>query len=270
MNKKVLLAIPLMAVVMVSGCIDFGGSDVQTTTGLGLEIVELSIDRTDVYSGSSARIFMEVENQGQSEVDKAHLYLIGNLGASGWVPDNPATATFDSISPADPLRDVPAERKRTSWKLTAPALSPGQSRTDQFTSRVYYPAKSTAQGTVWIYSEAEAEAARISGEKLSSTSFTYSKAPVSLEISVAPDPPVVEGIGEEFTMYVKIKNIGGGTVFDVTKWSDTAVPTLASTDLNKVSIITDYDDTYVTITGCGIADDPTTDTDETQNCKQFA
>ena len=217
MNKKVLLALPLVAVVMVSGCIDlFGSGDSGTSlSGLGLEIIEFSTDRADVYSESTARIFMEVENRGQSEVSNAHLYLIGNLGTSGWVTADANPAPFASIKPADPLRDIPAEKKRTSWRLTAPTLSPGQSRSDQFTGRVYYPFQTTAQGTVWLYSETEAEAARISGEKLSSTSFTYSQAPVSIEISVAPDPPVVEAAGDTFTMYVKLRNIGGGTVFEL-------------------------------------------------------
>ncbi len=239
MNKSILLVLAIVSVVLVAGCIDMGGGGETTTAGYGLEIIDFSADQAEIFSERSVRIFMEVENQGQAVVDNALLNLIGTIGSTTdfWQNTSALEDSFTDISPADPVREIPAEKKRTDWKLTAPTLNPGQTRTDQFIGRVYYPFRSVATGTIWVYPDVEAEAVRNAGESLDKATFTYTQAPVSIEVSLAPDPPVVETGDTEFTIFVKFTNVGGGTVFQNSTWTNYAkVPTLGSDDLNMIKI----------------------------------
>lgn len=237
--NKLLLILPI-AVLLVAGCINLGGGGTTATSGLGLEISDFSSDLSEVYSNKSARIFMEVENQGQGTVKNMTMSLIGPINSSGddfWRNATRLDVNYTNIKPADPVRDLPAEKKREDWKLTAPILVPGQTREDLFIGRVYYGFESKATGTIWIYPESEADSVRNSGGQLDKASFVYTVAPVSIEVTTAPSPPVVSSGDTSFTMLIKLENVGGGTIFNESKWTTTTlIPTLDSGDLNIVNI----------------------------------
>ncbi|MFQ6020596.1 MAG: hypothetical protein ACE5J4_01085 [Candidatus Aenigmatarchaeota archaeon] len=254
------ILITLVAIVLVLGCI--GGEEAPTPVeGKGLEIIEFAADQSEVYSGRSVRITMEVENQGgyKTENETSLVYLIGsnlNLDDTTGFSWN-ATSEDETLykyfnkdmDPADPARDIPADRKRFSWRLNAPILPQGQSRTDDFIGRIYYEYKTTARGTVWVYSESEYEAARTSGKEIKKSTFTPTQGTISIEVSVSPDPPVLIEGEDTFTMSIKLSNIGGGTIYDRGA-IDYETPYLGLTidDLNWVNV--DVESNDLIVTGC--------------------
>jgi hypothetical protein len=222
LKKLIPLVVLVLAVVAISGCVEDGG----VTTTNGLEITDFSSDQDSVFSGRDVRISMTVENLGDYSVAdaKAMAYLTGsNLDlttasvSTAWDGGTTGTQcmTFGKeLKAADPAKDTEPGFKTVRWSLTAPSLPSGQSRTDQFIGRVYYDYQTVLRGTVWAYPEAEVDAIRSQGETPETSTFTSTEGPLEFEVTIAPDPVVVYNGDRTFTMYIKITNTGGGTVFD--------------------------------------------------------
>lgn len=257
MNKKLFLfVVPL---VLISLCTS---QQPATVTGQGLEITNFTSDQDQVYSGRSVRLSMDVANLGQTTVwDSVSLvYLMGsnlNLddtsGISWYNPDETLYKHFGKdMRPADPSRGVTADEKLFTWRLTAPTLPRGQTLSSEFTGRVYYEYQTVTRGTIWVYSEAEADAAKNKGEALETSSFTSSAGPVSAGITVGPDPPIVSASDNGFTMNINLKNKEGGTVYRINTIDynpGTEDISLGTDDLNYVNV-TIEGAAGLNITGC--------------------
>lgn len=221
MNKKLFLFV--LPLVLISLCVNQPATN--TTGGFGLEATDFSSDQSQVFSGRTARLTMTVDNLGQSTVydQNSTVYLFGSnfalndttgISWTNATPDDSQYRHFGKdMKPADTTRGVPADRKVFTYRLLAPTLPRGQSETDEFTGRIYYDYQTVARGTVWAYSEAESDAVRNSGGALQKSSFTSSKAPISVDISVGPDPPIVTAGDNTFSMSIILNNVGGGTVY---------------------------------------------------------
>ena len=210
MNK---LIFPILAIVFVSACIG-GGDQTTVSSGQGLEITGFTADQTEIQSGRTLRISMDVENLGsatvQNEDSLAFLIIPGDWSFS----DSNEFQNFGKdIDPADSVRGIPAETDQVVWRLLAPTIISGQTRTDEFEGRVYYDYETRVTGNAWLYSETESEAVRSSGGTLSKSSFTSSEGPVKVVVSISPDPVVVSSSDRTFTMTLKITNSGGGIVY---------------------------------------------------------
>jgi hypothetical protein len=138
----------------------------------------------------------------------------------------------------DVVRGVPADTKRFSWSLTAPSLTAGQTRQDTFIGRIYHKYSTSANGNIWVYTETEADAARTAGRALYNPSFTYTKGPVGLSVSVSPEPVVLYGNELTFTLYIKLSNLASGTIYhpDAAGVNYENSVSLTSNDLNFVEV----------------------------------
>jgi len=205
---------PILAVLMVCGCSMAGISGGPVLGGgNGLEIISFTAEPSPVFSGSTVRLIMEVENRGGTNVVdlQSLLYMTGsNFDSWGGTTYN----YFDKEMKAeDVVRGVPADIKRFSWSLSAPTLPAGQTRQDTFIGRIYHEYKSSALGNVWVYTETEAEASRTAGRQLYTPAFTYTKGPVGVQVRVSPDPIILYGSERTFTLYIKLNNLGTGTIY---------------------------------------------------------
>jgi hypothetical protein len=214
-NGKAKIAMLLLAAVLVAGCTGDGGIT-PTGGGYGLEIIELSADPTSAYSTQSAKITTTVENQGDAVIaaSKSALYLFGPL--TEWGSPTAAQPIEKQMRPDDPTRNITADKYTKRWSLTAPTLPRGQTRTDDFIVRAYYDYNTTSRGAVWAYSQSEATAAQEAGKTLQSSMFTNTRGPLSIAISVSPDPPIVTESERTFTITIDITNLGGGTAYKQT------------------------------------------------------
>jgi hypothetical protein len=257
MNKSILLA--TIAVLMVAGCtggqlqIPWITSPTTIVGGNGLVITEFSLDNTEVYSNRSAKVTMTVANKGGSTVlnGKALAVLQGsaikdtladNLYWSGRSTTTIVYLGMDKdMNPYDPIRDIPADEKTLNWYLTSPTgISVGTTRNDYFIGRLYYDYVTTVTGNIWVYSEAESDAAKASNRQLNQNSFTSSTGPVAVYVTVKPTNVVVSDTDRTFTMQVKVVNTGGGTLYKqgAVGYSPSS-PDLSidsNTELNRVTV----------------------------------
>ncbi|MFH1473284.1 MAG: hypothetical protein ABIE55_00140 [Candidatus Aenigmatarchaeota archaeon] len=219
MKAKILMLV--LATVLVAGCVGIdipGAGGIGVGAGNGLEIISFTAEPSSVFSGNSVRLIMEIENRGGTTVPSglSKVYITGS-NYDAWNGDVASTDYQESISQEmraeDVVRGVPASTKRVSLTLTAPPLSPGQTRNDIFIGRVYHDYNTTANGNIWVYGETEAEAARAAGRQIYTPSFTYTKGPVGLSVSVSPTPVVLYGTDNRFTLYIKINNLASGTIY---------------------------------------------------------
>ena len=248
MNPKIYASATILAIVLVSACTipglewPFGnGGALPGVTGLGLEMTSFTAEPSTVFSGSTVRLIMETENKGGTTVEdsEALIYLTGS-NFDDWSDTSPLYDHFDKDMKAqDVVRGVPADTKRFSWSLTAPTLPSGQTRTDTFIGRIYHEYETSALGSIWVYSETEAEAARAAGRQMYSPSFTYTKGPVGVYVSVSPDPVVLYSEGDSFTINIKISNLAAGTIYSpgaVTYASGSENIALEADEINRVDV----------------------------------
>ena len=227
----------LVSIVFVSGCIVGSSKQIQPQkeTGQGLEITDFSSSVSDVYSGKLVSIQMMVENKGDYEINKNYglVYLITG---SDWILTQDANKSYTkSLKPSDPVSGAPSGSAIFRWSAKAPILPASQKRIDTFIARAYYDYQTKSFGNVWLYPEVEATAARDKKEALPSSEFSCTKAPISLDVSVVPDPVIVAESGELFSLVIDIKNNGNGVVYK----NGTITPynyELTENDLNKISL----------------------------------
>ncbi|MBN2203384.1 MAG: hypothetical protein JW700_04350 [Candidatus Aenigmarchaeota archaeon] len=218
MKTKLLLTV--LSIVLVAGCVDLDMNSISggsvTGSGRGLEMTSFTAEPSSVFSGSSVRLMMEVENLGGTNVDAGDsvVYITGS-NFDDW--NDGSSAVFESLKDMraqDVVRGVPASTDRVTATLTAPDLEPGQTRNDVFIGRVYHDYKTSANGNIWVYSEAESEASREAGRSLDAPSFTYTKGPVGIAVSVSPTPIILYDEGENsFTAFITISNLASGTIY---------------------------------------------------------
>ena len=263
MNKAILLAV--LSTLFVAGCVQGEIPFIQTTTtvlgGSGLVITEFTADPTEIYTDASGRIMMTVANKGGAVVDvgNAVVYLTGS-GIKDDLSDGlywTGRGTTDSVyapltktlNPEDPVRGTPAGEQTITYTLTSPSgISKGTTRNDIFIGRVYYDYSTTVSGNVWVYSEAESDAARASDRDLNSATLSSTAGPVALYVKAIPDPVVLASGEDTFTLQIKVSNVGGGTLYSAGAIDySSAAPDLsldAETELNRV---------YIEIEGSGLS-----------------
>jgi len=254
MKAKILISI--LAIALVAGCVvpglEIPGGPI-IGVGNGLEITSFTAQPDTLFSGSTVKIIMEVENKGGTTVTssprKAIAYLTGSNiqfntstpPSSGmlWYTSSGAYQELKEMKSEDVVRGIEGGTDRITWTLNSPSIPRGQVRTDSFMGRVYCDYKTTAHGSVWIYTETEYEASRTAGRSVEKSSFTYTKAPVGLDVSVQPDPVVLYGGDTTFSLNIKITNLATGTIYkpgNITYSTSTSGKTLVSEALNKVNL----------------------------------
>ena len=239
------LIIVLMAAVLIAGC---AGQPGPVTAGDGLAITSFTSDTESQMSNRTIRLFLEIENQGESVIDhnKTLLYLSGPIGTGllQWeMTEGARSMTIErDLKPYDPLKDIPAGKDSIRWAIKAPQMDPGQQKTDTFTARAYYDYETRVNGQIVAYSEAESVAAKQKGETLETSTFTATGGPISISVRSIPDPVVITGIDETVTLEITVENTGGGTLYEngmTADWIKTTDPDLEYDDLNKVYMTID-------------------------------
>jgi hypothetical protein len=255
MNSKFFI-LTLIPILLIAGCtgsgIDLGGGN-PTGSGQGLEIISFGADPSTVYSNTTIRLTMEVQNLGGISVpgSKALVFLTGtNFDKwNGGTTYNPFNST--EMKSNDVVRNIPANTKKFVWSMKAPSLPAGQTETDSFIGRVYSEYQTVANGNVWAYSESEADAAKSAGRSLYTPSFTYTKGPVGLSVSINPNPVILYSGDNTFTMNIRVSNMAQGTIYLPGSVSYTGQDVkISSTEMNFVTITAEKADNVNIGDGC--------------------
>lgn len=287
MNKGILLAI--LATVLIAGCT--GGTQLQIpwitspttfTGGNGLVISDFSIDNAQVYSNHSAKVSMTVNNKGGSTVPQANaLAVLQGSAIKDTLADNlywsgrsTTTSVYQDMGkdmkPYDPVKDIPADEKTLDWFLTSPTgITAGTTRNDVFIGRLYYDYATTVTGNVWIYSQAESDAAKASSRSLNQNSFTSTSGPIAVYVTVKPSNVVVSTGDNTFTVQIKVSNVGGGTVYLQGAVGYTSPYDLVidpNTELNRVAVAVTAPGTWSGVASCNSVDLELTKGEATISC----
>ncbi|MEM5804622.1 MAG: hypothetical protein QXU82_02120 [Candidatus Aenigmatarchaeota archaeon] len=207
MNKWTL---PLVVMaVLVAGCVGqepttpAGGC--VTNTVDGLSITCFSTAASELRSQQASTLMLDVENKGESTVGASYgaaLLII----PTDWTLDKPAAQAYPKdLKNADPATGRPADIYQFRWRATAPVLPRGIPRTDTIIGRVYYDYTTKSNGVIPVYPYGE--------EVTDTASFTSSRGPVEISVSVSPNPPQIELAKEEFSLYIVLTNADTGQVY---------------------------------------------------------
>ena len=256
---KLKILIPILAIVFVAGCtipgldsLGLGGTTLLG--GNGLEIVTFTAEPTPIFSGSAVRITAEIENKGGTTVNNssALVYLtgsnidIGNTNGDYWygkeTKDRQSIRHFSKeMKPENVVRGTPADIERLYWSLVAPTITPGQTRLDTFILRVYNEYSSGANGNIWVYTNAEAEATRAAGRALRTSSFTTVSGPIAVNVRLTPSAIVLYENENQFTFNIEITNTQSGTIY-----KSGSIP-LGTNNPNDLSLDADTELNHVTV-----------------------
>ncbi|MDD5416383.1 MAG: hypothetical protein PHU12_00210 [Candidatus Aenigmarchaeota archaeon] len=212
--KKILALFAIIMIVAVSGCV--GGKNVAGKSGYGLEILNFSSSADSLFSKQTSIITMQVENQGGAKVNSDNgLALL--IIPTDWEITQPAgeyaQAYKKDINFEDTNKGTVAGIDYFKWTVKAPPLAQGQTSIYPIIGRIYYDYQTTLSGNIWIYPEAELYSENQKGSKLEKSSYNTTRGPISISMSVAPDPVPIYSDGEIFPITITLKNVGGGTVY---------------------------------------------------------
>ena len=73
-NMKFLLILPVVAVVIASGCF---GPSTTTGTGPGVSILEFKPDFTQLYSNEKVKLQLKVQNIGETKAESVRAEITG-------------------------------------------------------------------------------------------------------------------------------------------------------------------------------------------------
>jgi hypothetical protein len=272
MNTKILIT--LLAIASIAGCTIPGIPGITPGTtpigggGKGLEITSFTAEPSTIYNGSTVKVIMEVENQGGSTAPatKSFAYLTGtNIKITGSSPgddaywhrlsgDNTSDEcgdVIDPMKPADIVKGTPGDKEIFKWSLRAPNVDKGQTSPNSFMGRVYTEYMTGVNGNIWVYTEAESDAAKASNRALNKATFVSTSGPVAVQASAAPDPVVISGSDKSFTLKITIINSQTGTIYKTGKIpSCPPTSSLSTEDLNKVDVTITAPDFNIIDTTC--------------------
>lgn len=213
--KLSLLLIPLVAIVLISGCIT---GPTGAATGPGLVIQDFSSDFTQVQSGERVRLQLKVQNQGEVKAERVKAELAG-IDTDQWMGFGFGQAEQDlgDIQGVDPETGIQGGTKNVYWDLEAPDYPKGITQPETAIVKVSYDYKTTAQKPVTLVDENELRTIKQQGRTLPSQPTVYTSGPISIEIQTGDFVKTSGDFGsyDVFPIHVKLRNTqwtAGGTV----------------------------------------------------------
>jgi len=214
-GKSVLLILPVLAVILVSGCVGPTGAAI----GAGFVITDWKPDFPQVNSNERVRLQLRAQNQGQIRAENIEAEITG-IDVTEWGTFMGFTQRkqLGSALPADVTTGTPGAVLTTTWDLEAPELAKGVEFTYNPIIKLAYDYKTTSQKPITIVDVDELRRLMQQGKSLPSQPATYSAGPLRVEIQTGDYVKTSDELGriyDIFPLYVKITNTQweqGGTL----------------------------------------------------------
>jgi hypothetical protein len=212
--KKIGLALLLIAVIALSGCIQ--NQPVKTDPNNGLVISSFSVDPTKVDKAGSVLVLMDLENLGGITAGNITLNL---YGVDDWTTGGAAITpiTISDMRPPDPITDSPGDFQTKTIALTAPSnLPPGVQANYPITARVTFSYHTTGTISIPSYSKTLYKIMKDKGQTIDgSAKVENTYAPIQVALSKGSTPLVVDDTptGPASTDYgylIEFVNVGDG------------------------------------------------------------
>lgn len=204
-SMKALLVLSLFLIVLVSGCVGFGGGGVAYGTGVVIESFET--DFPEVYSTENVNFNLKVRNTGSVSAEDVEARIVGLEEWKG----NRACGTVDEIIAPNPIYGTQGGTRTCLITLTAPEIPQGLSLTYYPTARVTYRYSTETVKIITIYPTQELKRLQDQGKALPIETESSTSGPISLDIQTkSPIRSFERSI--TFPITVNIENVGGGVV----------------------------------------------------------
>jgi hypothetical protein len=228
MSKKLgLLILPILAVMLVSGCV---GTGVTGVSGPGVVILDFQPDLTQVFSGDDVRLQLRAENQGELRAEEVVAELTG-IDVDEWGFGFTSQERMGSLVGFDATTGTPGGTKTVSWNLEAPELAKGLERVYEPIVKLSYDYETSASKMITIVDQAELTRIIQQGRTLAGKPTQYSSGPLTVELTtgdyVKTSDQYSGATYDIFPLNVKITNTqwgAGGTVVESGFGGDEAYP----------------------------------------------
>jgi hypothetical protein len=210
MLKLMALVLPVLAVVLISGCVTG-----PTGGGPGVIVLEWGVDNANVESRDDVQFRLSIQNQGGEEAQNVHAILTGvSFGLDEWMlmQGSEYELLETSMVPPNPRYNTEGQTSEFIWHLEAPMLPEGITQTYTPGVRVMYDYVTTAVKPITLVNEDELRHIMDIGGSLPTQAGTHSNAPISVNvitgtsIKTSNDDP----LRRSFPITITITNSGGG------------------------------------------------------------
>jgi len=211
-QKLVLLILPLLAVVMISGCTSTGGG---ATFGPGVVILNWEPTFSAVEEGDSVQFRLRMQNQGEVTATSVDPQIIG-ITPEDWQISTYSGGFLGSseLVPPDRFRNTEGQIRQDTYDAVAPDLPRGTTQTFTPQIRVYYHYRTTASKLVTLVNDQELKRLQDKGQTLSSKDTISSSGPLKVTVNAGKFIKAKEmgGVSRAFPISIEIQNVGGGVV----------------------------------------------------------
>jgi len=175
--KFLILLLPILAVVAVSGCTSGGG--IGTGNGIVIEVFEPTL--SSVYSDQEVGLILKIENRGEARAEDIYAEIFG-ININDWNADE--QKNLDDLLGVDSLNNVLGGTRQVQWTdMRAPQLTEGQIFTYRPKVRVSYDYATSAIKPITIVDKDEIIRLIQEGESIPSGITTYTSGPLSVAIT---------------------------------------------------------------------------------------
>lgn len=231
-NSKLLFVLPLLAIILLSGCTS-GGTGVGGTQGVIIDSWEPDFTTVDSYD--RVQIALKVKNYGGAVAKDVEATLTG-IDPNDWGVYNPILDLGD-LQPADPRYNTQGGEKTAFLNLEAPELNEGVLQDFHPRVRVAYEYSTSATKTITIVGEEELRRLADSGETLPTSTTVYSSGPITVDVQVGNliKASQTSSRRTEFPMNIVLTNVGGGSIQEKESIPGTALQDIVALNLDLPS-----------------------------------
>lgn len=247
--KPLLLALPILAALLVSGCTWPGTT---TTSGAGVVVKEFAPEFTEIYAGEPVTFRMLVQNQGSVDAKNVHAELLG-LDEDWCNPSQQCTTSgggrqeklpneeeckyggtgFNMLAP-DTQRGTSGASHICTWTYKAPPIQKGFTITYTPIARTYYSYSGGVTKLITFGSSSELRRIQDSGGKLPTETKSQTSGPITVDIQT--QGPIRFWSDEKkitFPLEVTINNVGGGVACSYDKIISLSLDACKKDEKNK-------------------------------------
>jgi len=216
MNRHTLLLIlPLVAIVIVSGCTGTGGG----TGGNGVNVLDWRTDFTSVNSGEKIQLQLRVQNQGDVTAKNVKAQITG-IDLSEWrgfgVGSFFAEENLGNMLPFDPETKTPGEIKQRNFALQAPKQK--QNIVLQYSPiiKISYNYETFSEKPITLVDQDELRRLIQQGKSLPAKDSSQTKGPLTIAVTTGQFVKTGQSFGsgqvfDVFPVNIKISNPGFGS-----------------------------------------------------------
>ena len=212
MRLNYILILPVIAVVIASGCTIPGMGGV--TGGKGIIIESFEPDFSQIYSTESVQFSLKLRNAGTVDGVVKDIQTTGvdwAQGGFGGMGGGICESAKGKMLPAVPDKGITGETKSCTWTLSPKAdeVPDGLSVTFYPVARVTYHYSTSTAKSITFGTSSELRSIQDRGGTLPADTVSTTSGPIAIDI-VSKGPIRVSEAGVEFPIEIKITNVGGG------------------------------------------------------------